>query len=518
MKTKTTSSGPRAFQFAYGSGFENIMIKTSSVVVLLCSICISTFAQVRLVADLNPGKKDPFENKPFSRNENDGGRSFFVGEANELWTSDGTTAGTKFLKAFLEIREIEVIGDICYFSAGTTEHGIELWKSNGTAAGTVRVKDIVPGYGNSTPLFLTRLNGLLYFSANNIFNGRELWRSDGTASGTQLVKDIYPGATGSKPASIVAEGNRVFFVARTDGPGYELWVSDGTSAGTHLVKDIHPGAAGSHITDLTASNGMVFFSAQSPMRGRQLWKSDGTESGTTMVEVINTTGSALVSSLVDVNGLIFFTATDGVHGVELFRSDGTPEGTFMLKDINRLLSSFSKVDGKLFFVSYENEWSTDDRNVWMSDGTAEGTVQLSSPNLYVSIKQKFHDINNAAYVFGFNRTLEQNGLYRFDLSGNLSFIKEASWTDDHPIDFVQMGDLHFFPADGYYWRSDGTSGGTYPLRLLCCGAGSDPQHLTDVGGKLYFSTANGDRFWRTEGQQPMEIVSGARKVLQRLLY
>jgi ELWxxDGT repeat protein len=506
MITKTTLGGTivmmanaRAFQFAYRTSFDKVIINVTPVILLLCCICVSAFARVRLVADLNPGKKDPTEIKPFSQNENDGGRSYFIGEANELWTSDGTTAGTKFLNAFLEIRELEVIGDICYFSAGTTDHGIELWKSNGTAAGTVRVKDIVPGRGNSTPQFLKRVNDALYFSANNIVNGRELWKSDGTASGTQLVKDIYPGSTGSKPASIVAEGNRIFFVARTEVPGYELWVSDGTSAGTQLVKDIHPGVAGSHIADLIASNGAVYFSAQSPMRGRQLWKSDGTESGTSIVKVINTSGSAVVSNLINVNGLIFFQATDGVHGLELFRSDGTSQGTFMLKDINRLLSSFSNIDGTLFFVAYDNEWSIDDRNVWMSDGSPEGTIQLSSPDLYVSIWQKFHHINGAAYVFGFNRTAEQNGIYRFDMNGNLSFIKEVSWTDDQRIDFVQMGDLHFFAADGYYWRSDGTSNGTYPLRMLCCGEGSQPMYLEDAGGKLYFSTANGGGFWRTQG-------------------
>jgi ELWxxDGT repeat protein len=505
MAPETTLSGShapmanaRTFEFHYGPACRRF-IETTLIILLLCIICVSALAQVRLVADLNPGKKDPFEDKPFSQNENDGGRSFFIGETNELWTSDGTTAGTKFLKAFLEIKELEVIGDVCYFSAGTYEHGVELWKSNGTAAGTVRVKDIVPGKGNSTPLFLARMNDVLYFSAHHSMHGRELWRSDGTASGTQLVKDIYPGQEGSKPADIVAQGNRIFFVARTETPGHELWVSDGGAEGTRMVKDIHPGTAGSHITDLTTSNGSVFFSAQSPMRGRQLWKSDGTESGTAIVKIINTSGSANVSDLIDVNGLIFFLATDGVHGAELFRSDGTPQGTFMLKDINQLFSSFSSINGKLFFVTYEYEWNLDDRVIWMSDGTTSGTIELNSNGLYTSIHQKFHDINGAAYFFAKDRTQDVNGIYRFDMSGNLSLVRETYWTDDRLIDFVRMGDLHFFPADGYYWRSDGSISGTYRLRLLCCGAGSQPQALEDAGGTLYFSTASGGDFWRTQG-------------------
>lgn len=506
MITKTTRSGRivrmanlRTFQFDHATGFLNALRKTFSIVILLSGIGTTAIAQVRLVADLNPEKKDPVETKLFSQNENDGGRAFFIGGNNQLWTSDGTTAGTKFLKSFREIRELEVIGDICYFSAGTTGHGIELWKSNGTAAGTVRVKDIVPGYGNSTPLFLTRVNNTLYFSANDVVNGRELWKSDGTEAGTQLVRDIYDGPVGSQAASLLAQGNRIFFVATTEGPGYELWVSDGTSGGTQLVKDINPGGDGSDIMDLTASDGEVYFSAQSPMRGRQLWKSDGTESGTSIVKVINTTGSAEVSDLVNVDGLIFFRATDGVHGPELFRSDGTAAGTFMLKDINRLLTGFSAIDDKLFFITYQDEWSLTDRNIWMSDGTPGGTVQLSSPGLYVDISDKFNEIDGAAFIIGLNRSADQSGIYRFDQEGNFSFIDQASWTDNPQTNFVRMGDLHFFPYDGYYWRSDGTSTGTYPLRMLCCGAGSRPLYLEDAGGKLYFSTVNGEDFWRTQG-------------------
>jgi ELWxxDGT repeat protein len=276
-------------------------------------------------------------------------------------------------------------------------------------------------------------------------------------------------------------------------------VSDGSASGTQLVKDINPGVAGSSITDLTASNGILYFSAQSPLRGRQLWRSDGTDAGTYIVKVINPTGSAQVSGLIDVNGLIFFRATDGVHGVELFRTDGTPAGTYMLKDINLGLTGFSSVNGKLFFVAYANE-NLFGRYIWMSDGTSAGTVQVTPTNNYVIYGgQRFYDVNGSAYFFSFLVNTTEIGLYRIDMSGNVSFVKPVPLQNSNGINIVRSGSLHFFLSDGYYWRTNGTTGGTYRLRTLCCGEGSEPFFLEDAGGTLYFVTTNPYGLWKTYG-------------------
>src|SRR5213078_4517616 len=67
-----------------------------------------------------------------------------------------------------------------YFSADNSVDGRELWTSNGTEAGTTMVKDIYPGitsywgyYGgyytfpnSSNPASLTNVNGTLFFTAN----------------------------------------------------------------------------------------------------------------------------------------------------------------------------------------------------------------------------------------------------------------------------------------------------------------------------------------------------------------
>jgi ELWxxDGT repeat protein len=62
-----------------------------------------------------------------------------------------------------------------FFGADDGSSGWELWQSDGTEAGTVRVRDIYPGTGSSSPEWLTNVNGTLFFSADDGSHGSELW-------------------------------------------------------------------------------------------------------------------------------------------------------------------------------------------------------------------------------------------------------------------------------------------------------------------------------------------------------
>jgi ELWxxDGT repeat protein len=97
----------------------------------------------------------------------------------EIWSSDGTTAGTILIKEQLaQTPAAAVVCGTLYFSAtatGDAGQGDELWQSDGTAAGTTLVQDIAPGSADSNPLHLTAVNHQLFFSADDGINGRELW-------------------------------------------------------------------------------------------------------------------------------------------------------------------------------------------------------------------------------------------------------------------------------------------------------------------------------------------------------
>src|SRR5262245_47089378 len=69
----------------------------------------------------------------------------------------------------LPVQRFSESGGRLFFTAGGFE-GEELWTSDGTAAGTVLVKDINPS-GTAQPDLLTDVNGTLFFVAYDGVNG-----------------------------------------------------------------------------------------------------------------------------------------------------------------------------------------------------------------------------------------------------------------------------------------------------------------------------------------------------------
>jgi ELWxxDGT repeat protein len=115
------------------------------------------------------------------------GNRLVMGAESELWRSNGTAQGTALVKAIGTIESFGgyphgfvKVGSRLYFAANDqanpfNEGNEELWRTDGTTAGTKLVMDIDPE-GASRPQALTNVNGSLYFTANDGTHGRELWR------------------------------------------------------------------------------------------------------------------------------------------------------------------------------------------------------------------------------------------------------------------------------------------------------------------------------------------------------
>jgi ELWxxDGT repeat protein len=148
------------------------------------------------------------------------GCSDLAGQNGGLWATDGTPTGTGPVVTPLRVlAPLVVARGRLFFMGHDALHGFELWSSDGTAAGTRLVHDTRPGPESSYAYELTPAGDLVAFEGNDLVRGAEPWLSDGTAAGTRLAADVVPGPENSSPRGFTVHGGRVYFVARD-----ALWV------------------------------------------------------------------------------------------------------------------------------------------------------------------------------------------------------------------------------------------------------------------------------------------------------
>lgn len=277
-----------------------------------------------------------------------------------------------------------------WFTVSTAPYGQELAQLT-YAAGqplVTMVKDINPGsasgFYDSQRVQLP--NGRLVFLANDGVHGAELWASDGSDAGTLMLKDISVGLNSSSPEQLTAFGDWVAFVATEGSQGSffdflnlkaSLNVTDGTPAGTRVVEGLPTSFNVSPII-LGQANGLLYFSAVVNGSGnRAVFTSDGT-SATRRVDLPS---GAQLLGLNEQFG--FFKVSDVSNGQELWAADWSA-GTFSLvKDVlagsgSGLASTTgytAMVGNKIVFAAHV---SASQLGLWVSDGTAAGTVNLSA--------------------------------------------------------------------------------------------------------------------------------------------
>ncbi|MFK5892999.1 MAG: hypothetical protein QM504_07235 [Pseudomonadota bacterium] len=117
-----------------------------------------------------------------------------------------------------------ILANTMYFPREDNSNGCELWSSDGTTAGTQMLKDINTGGADSFPKPMAVFNGELYFTALKAGFGFELWHTDGKTAGTLMVSDLNPGTAGSIQNYQMQEYNgELYFMAEDGVHGQELY-------------------------------------------------------------------------------------------------------------------------------------------------------------------------------------------------------------------------------------------------------------------------------------------------------
>jgi ELWxxDGT repeat protein len=369
----------------------------------------------------------------------------------------------------------------------TTETGQELWKSDGTVAGTVLVKDINLGADSSSPgPFLKRLSdGMFLFFASQD-GERGIWKTSGTEESTVKVKDILASYGSARNLTLV--GDDVYFTTKTIDT-LRLWKSDGTEDGTVIVKEL-PILGGDRSGYLHTVNGKLLFNYDHPHtasnpRGEEAWVSDGTALGTAELKDIWPGGGEsdfMKGSVIEFKGNLYSRADDGsTSGSEVWMTDGTTNGTKLLADLEvgsngSIPTNFTAADDVFYFTAVTSDKGD---QLWKSDGTSENTVPVKDMDPNSSVRDQ--DLFSSDFFYG---EIKQGN----DTNGLLFF---AAKNGDYGIEL---------------WKSDGTDSGTVMVKDLMAGVNysSRPGDFVELNNTLYFTAYdldNSRNLWQSDGTE-----------------
>ncbi len=242
----------------------------------------------------------------------------------ELWTSDGTTAGTFLLKDIfpgvnsgvnLGQIKMEGIGNHLFFTGRSSEEeGFELYTTDGTEAGTKLFKDFAPEIFTSSYPSIVRGNDSFIL----INSTTKTWKSDGTLKNT---KELYIDPNDSFGYTFVFDatpykGNYILNFYNNQS-GTELYLSDRQFNNLTLIKDINPGFSSSTGGRLYLKGGKLYFWAFNNMLGSDIWVTDGTFDNTLVfLELPLNLGNEII---IEWNNRLFFVGTmDPQIGSELY--------------------------------------------------------------------------------------------------------------------------------------------------------------------------------------------------------
>jgi ELWxxDGT repeat protein len=508
-----------------------------------------TAAGTQMIRDFVPGSHGMFDSLA-SYLTVFNGRAFFAASdtdhGRELWTTDGTDTGTALFDDVTPgslgsgPTDLVVVDGKLFFVANPpslTSFSLSrrLWVSDGTVAGT-RMSGGVDGPGVTFVPSLRTLwpaGGKLYFAGTDLLNGAEPWVATGSDDVHMIANLAADAAPSSSPSSLTATDNLLFFYARERGSEYSLWRSDGTASGTFkLLETGHDDdpfmrAGPVVLFDHTSGNTVQNFVSDGTVDGTQssqffmyrfgggraasvfphgstlfanvvhnndfstsgLWAASSAPSGTGVLL------GAGASSLIDFAGHVAFL---GDGGFALSTSDGTPAGTHRIASLpfSGERSAVVNAEGTLYFLEVVGPQQ---RQLWKSDGTADGTTLVIEPVTHgISYIPTIKAAGRKVYFVTGGSLWVSDGT----AAGTVELVPLTVFSDDtNPL--KATGDHVVWTTwtqngGAVLWTSDGTKEGT--KQLLTGDPGLMP--LTEIDGTVFFGHADanhGSEIWITDG-------------------
>jgi len=517
-----------------------------------------------------------------------------------LMRSDGTNEGTNILARFDSVTNLVNAGNELYFIAGLNNK-YQLWSSDGTTRGTKPVKDLYPNADPNFPQDLFEIDGVLFYSAIDAagddgkypyVNGYEVWRKEGKGVGSRFFRNLIPDKTITETNTTSEEIETI--ALNENGDPIELTQTttvetkieeDGITRITTTIESESyiDGAIVSSFTTNTTQKATepgdlnttsetqeyILYEDKSTDTGLVLYRENLLKTTTVDVSVDletnkKTTKTTVIEEQISkADGEYKKETVTTVSTQEEYLSGGDLEGTTVTEEkkfattidvVNTaeitttiyendsFPGNFTGINGNYFFTAQSSSfYSVETRSsetliggleLWFSDGTESGTKPINiNENSYT-----YYDPENGKYTpaeqileleFGFKTsggssfprelTPAKNRLYFVANDGNtgfelwsisdqgteLSLISDLSPgnTGSSPEDLTVIGETLYFSADEgngralYYYEP------SFSKPKLVNSAGQNPDHLTAIGKKLYFSAESdlGRELWSAKG-------------------
>ena len=393
-------------------------------------------------------------------------------------------------------QSVGVIDTILYFPGHNGDFDTELWRSDGTEAGTYEVLDLNPSGRANTKRFVV-INDELYFLADSMNVSEQLFKTDGTEEGTEWLADVDD-ANGETTHMLTASGDRLFYRTYRTGIGTELWTSDGTSAGTQMVINLSQEYS-SFPHELTDFNGILIFATETAgttIGG--LNRTDGTAANTIKI------GDATPGGIVVVGDTLYFRSTFEDYGPELARATLEPGSIEMVGDLNpgaggANIFNLTQVDHRIFFRAYHPDYGAElwaynlnTGEIYLVKDIWPGSSGSSFPDQLISYQGNLifnaHDGTYGEELWISDGTEEGTKMLK-----NINVeVGGPPYGNAQPTQFYEAADLLFFSADDgingrELWQTDGTEAGTKMVYNIGYSYNSsDPGNFTEINGYLFF--------------------------------
>lgn len=415
-------------------------------------------------------------------------------------------------------------------------HDDELYTFSDIEEGVVRVKDINTEKAFADITELTQVGDQLFFGADSRDYGHELWVTKGTLSSSKLVKDIDTVNHGH-PLGLIAYKDKLYFSAIGWYMNYQmenldfagLWTSDGTEDGTYQIEDfVIPGEKSSpEIRKAIFQDRLYFFGYPKGAKDEgQFWQTSGGIIEAKLVDPFGAQGTGLVTNyLIEVNHQLFCTGHGGIkilNGLDdpLFSLDDQTGNDWRFLYNNGYQPKIMASSSKLYFVANQFAMPDHQTQIWVTDGTVEGTNLISNKPYFgrlnpwmPDINVKFHAAGDSFLFFSMDTEMDGKELWFSDGTTD-GTLRLTGFNESNLLQNKVFGDAAYLNGNCFIsisdqtngaelWISDGTIEGTRLFVDLVEGAkGSEPHNLIVYNDKLYFFTEGdgvSNPLWESDG-------------------